>query len=473
MDDLQQRERELAQRIASFVNPSSPHAVAAATAFLLTFYVGLALAYRDAVPLFEAPDEPSHIHYAAFVYTHARLPRQQSLEVPGEGMQAPLVYAVSAPLLGNTGIDVAHAADELRLALLPYYSHPQEKAGGPAIAAFEHGKRQFVTDGSLEPLRVLRSTSLAFGLLTVILTFAAMWRLTRDARMALLAGSLVAFNPQFLFSSGYFSNDPAAAAIGAAALWIVVRALEDPERAPARRDYFAGALLIGLGALTKTSTLPGLAVAAVTLVAVDHRARPQVRRDVASAAALVLLLAGPYLIWAAKYRGGLLGIDAVVASTDMMHRAHGLGGQLYLLAGNYWQRTLESFWGRFGWFNVLVPRATLLAFFAITWTGALGWIAGRERLLPESLGSRLLRRYLLAAFGATLAVHLAMNLMITNPQGRLLFPCISQIAFLLALGIYRLIGSPKRMLPLTISVVLLLVALDVYCLRGVLVPAYR
>ncbi|MGH7337443.1 MAG: hypothetical protein ACREI7_07695, partial [Myxococcota bacterium] len=102
MDEHQQRQRDLAERLARIVDPSSPQAVAAAAAFLLTFYVGLALAYRDAIPLFEAPDEPSHLHYAAFVHEHHRLPRQDPLEVPGEGVQPPLVYVVAAPLLGNT-----------------------------------------------------------------------------------------------------------------------------------------------------------------------------------------------------------------------------------------------------------------------------------------------------------------------------------------------------------------------------------
>jgi hypothetical protein len=65
-----------------------------------------------------------------------------------------------------------------------------------------------------------------------------------------------------------------------------------------------------------------------------------------------------------------------------------------------------------------------------------------------------------------------MNLAISNPQGRLLFPAIAQVAFLLALGLVRLVGS-VRLLPLTITVVLALLVLDVYCLRGVLIPTYR
>jgi 4-amino-4-deoxy-L-arabinose transferase-like glycosyltransferase len=166
--------------------------------------------------------------------------------VPGEGMQPPLVYMVSAPLLGGSELDVARASEELDRATRTYYTTGvKNSGGGPSIASYQHGYRQWVTDGRLAPLQVLRFTSLAFGLLAVIFTFAAMWRLTHDARLALLAGSLLAFNPQFLFGSGYFSNDTAAASLGAVSLWLVVRALEE---GVSRRHYVGAAVIVALGA---------------------------------------------------------------------------------------------------------------------------------------------------------------------------------------------------------------------------------
>jgi hypothetical protein len=473
MDERQeQAQRELAERLARFADPGSPPAVGATAAFLLIFYVGLALAYRDAVPLFEAPDEPSHIHHAAFVYNQGRLPRHDPLEVPGEGMQAPLVYVLAAPLLGNTGIDVEAAARALGRAMFPFYSVPQASGGGPALAIEPQGARVFASDGSLEPLRVLRSTSLVFGLLTVILTFAAVWRLSRDAGIALLAGALVAFNPQFLFTSAYFSNDPAAAAIGAAALWVVVRALEDAPRGAMRRHYVLGGILVGLGALTKSSTLPGLAVAAVTLIAIDRRPRREKWIDTGLAAAIVLLLAGPYAVWAAEHRGGLLRVDTVTASAGGTLRAADYGGLAPFLKDIYWDWTLESYWARFGWSNVMAPKATYLAFFALTVTAILGWVAGRSREPWEALRSGALRNYLFGAAGATLAAHFVLNLFVVTPQGRILFASAAQIALLFALGLYRLVGSERRMPALAVSTVFALLLLDVYCLRGVLVPAY-
>jgi hypothetical protein len=358
MNAQRQRERDIAAWLARILDPGSPQAIAAAAAFLLTFYVGLALAYRDAIPLFEAPDEPSHLHYAAFVYENERLPRQRPMiEVPGRGDAGAARVRDRRAAARRIGIDVAWAAREIGRAMSEAAPDPKAK-DVPAIRRSPHSVRVFATDGRLEGLRVARSTSLVFGLLTVIFTFAAVWRLSRDARFALLAGSLVAFDPQFLFTSGYFSNDAAAAAIGAAALWIVVRALEEP-RGPARGHYLAGGVLIALGALTKTPRCRRSPSAAVALISIDSRERRLVAIDTALAAACVAVLAGPYAIWALEHRGGFLGVNAVVASAVNMARPDRYGGLISFLTTIYWDSTFESFWARFGWFNVIPPKAVL------------------------------------------------------------------------------------------------------------------
>jgi hypothetical protein len=458
------------ERVSPMANPGSPQAVAAAAVALLVIYVGLALAYRDAIPLFEAPDEPAHLHHASFVYSHGRLPRPP-LEVPGEGMEPPLVYVLAAPLLGNTDLDAAWAASELRRIEQPSRSaQAEEPERGPSVRPVEHGMRRFATDGRLAPLRALRFTSLAFGLLAVIFTFAAMWRISRDARLALLAGSLLAFNPQFLFSSSYFSNDPAAASLGAAGLWIVVRALEE---GVSRRIYVAVGLLVGVGAMTKLSTLAGLGATAGIVFAIDGRPWRARGLDLALAFALALAIAGPWGVWAFEHRGGWLGVDAMPALSGVgPMRVEDFGGLWPYLRDAYWDWTFESYWARFGWFNVQAPRFVEQILFALTWTGVLGFFAGRRHIAQAALRSRLLRRYLIAAVGLTLALHFAINLAVVNPQGRLLFPVAPQIAFALALGIHRLIGGERRLLPIAVSVTALLVALAVYCLRGVIVPAY-
>jgi 4-amino-4-deoxy-L-arabinose transferase-like glycosyltransferase len=441
--------------------------LAAAGALLLSCYAGLALAYRNSIPLFEGPDEPSHLHYAAFVYEHGRLPREQPDEVPGEGMQSPLTYLLAAPLVGWTGLDVPAVARALHEVDSYLYGFDFSSPGGPGIAFAPNGSRIFRADGSLGALSRVRAASLVFGLVAVLLTFAAAARLRGDAPLAGLAGALLAFDPQFLFVSGYFTNDPAAAAAGAAALLVVVSAVA---RGPARRHYVAGGAVSALGILAKTSAVPGLAVAAVTLVAIDRRAARARWLDAAVAAGVALLVAGPYLVWAAVHRGGVLGVGAVYASASQLHVPE--GQLLGHLTWWYWIWTFQSYWCRFGWMNVAAPAFVYAVFFAIAAAGVAGCaFAGRIRA-EDPPPPQSLRAYLFASVAATVAAHLALNATVVSAQGRQLFATAPQLALLIALGIDRIAPGERWRLPAALLVVTALVALDLYCLRSVLSAAY-
>jgi hypothetical protein len=440
---------------------------ATAAAILLACFAGLALAYRHAIPLFEAPDEPSHLHYAVFVYEHGRLPREQPTEVPGEGMQSPLVYVAAAPLVGFTGLDAALVSAALHAVDVYVYGFDLRSPGGPGLAFAPTGHRLFRTDGSLGALAALRATSLVFGLLAVALTFAAAWRVRGEVALALAAGALLAFDPQFLFVSGYFTNDPAAAAVGAGVLWVVVDAVR--RGGPVTGHFAAGGALAGLGILAKTSTVPGLAVAAATLVAIDRRATRARGRDLAIALGVALVVAGPYLFWAAVHRGGPLGLGAVYASASELHVL--AGERLHYLTGPYWLWTFQSYWCRFGWMNVPAPTAIYVALFVLFAAGVLG-CAFAGSLRRSDPPPRSLRLYLFASVAATAAAHLALNTTVVSAQGRQLFGTAPQLALLLALGLDRIAGNARRAFPAALLLATALAAIDVYCLRRVLWAAY-
>jgi Predicted membrane protein (DUF2142) len=433
---------------------------AAAAAILLACFAGLALAYRQAIPLFEAPDEPSHLHHAVFVYEQGRLPRQQPAEVPGEGMQPPLVYVAAAPLVGRAGLDASLAASALHAVDLYVYGFDLGSPGGPSLAFAPSGRHLFRTDGSLRALAALRATSAVFGLVAVALTFAAGWRLRGDAGLALLAAAPLAFDPQFLFVAGYFNNDSAAAAVAATALWVVVDAVR--RGGPAIGHFAAGGGIAALGILTKTSTVPALAVAAATLLAIDRRVARW--RDAVIALAVALIVAGPYLFWAAVHRGGFMGVGALYASASELHVP--AGERLHYLTGPYWLWTFQSYWCRFGWMNVPVPTAIYAAFFALVAAGVLGSaLAGRLRR-SDPPAPRSLRTYLFASVAATLAAHVALNATVVSAQGRQLFGIAPQLALLLALGLDRIAGNARRALAAAVGIATALAAIDVYCLRA-------
>lgn len=464
-------------------------------ALLALAYVGLGVAYQRSVPLFEAPDEPSHIHYVAFLSSANRLPVYGAQpDVPGEGMQPPLYYLLEVPLFRSLVRDPDGLIRDLRQVNFSLYRNVDTplRPGHLIRRPARRVVRQFWSSPAASGLRHLRWPSLVFGLLAVTLTHAAMLRAFDARPIALLASGMLAFNPQFLFMSSCVSNDTAAAAVGACGLWLTAAALRDPSIAGRRRYYLLAALVAALALATKISILPGLALAGLAIFLFD--VRPPKRRiaDAALALCLLLLLTTPYLVWNASHRGDPLGIESIWQSTSHMLGYEAYGGAWAYFTGMYWTWTFESYWARFGWINVRAPGAVYLVYLLVTVLGLVGFLlAGRRKpvrpsepgpgeasggapVLPTGFPGSL-RLYLGAATLTMLLMHIWLNAQTAQPQGRHLFPAAPHFASLLALGISHLLGGRRGAIGAGAcsAVLVALGGLALYCCFGVIVPAYR
>jgi hypothetical protein len=456
---------------------------------LLGVYVALAVVHQRAVPLFAGPDEQSHVHYAAFLVQRQRLPLfGAEPDVPGEGMQPPLYYLALAPLVAATGLADERLLGELRQISLVSYklADPSSLRGDSRIQLlfWVRGQR-FAVAPELAGLREVRWGTLAFGLLAVALSYSAVRRVSGCRPLALLSAALVGLTPQFLFVSGYVNNDAAAAAVGAAAFYTLSVALE--RGAPTHRHYAWLALVGAVGVATKLSCLPMLGVSALALFAFDPRPLPRRLRDASIGSGVFLALAAPLFAVNLARSGDPFAMSAVWASAarlPMSERLSDLGAYLTRI---YPYRTFESYWALFGWMSLRAPRPVYLAFFALSWTGLLGFLLSGPRGLGRvdaaaqtatragvsgGPGLARLRLYLAAVVLATLAAHLWVNLWTNACQGRHLFGAAPQIACLLALGIGRLVsGHPFRLgWSPAIGVSGAVAALALYCVVVVIAP---
>ncbi len=449
-------------------------------AAVIVIYLVLAAGYVLWVPLFEAPDEPSHIHYVGFVAHEGRPPYySQRPEVPGEGTQPPLYYWLLAPIYTLTAPRDPSLLGELGRASRWVYGYDTRAISrNRLLRASEAGARApmelFAVDPVLLPLRALRWPGVAAGALALFLTMSAVRRMGGSNSQALLAAALLGLNPQFLFVAASVSNEAAAAALGAASFWAVAPVLGG--QAATRRDYLVLASLAGLGYLTKLSCLPVFAVAGCTLLMLDRRPTGLRSRDALRAGVIGLIIAGPYLVWSALYRGDPLGMTAVWQSAEGFRTHEAEGGLFAYFTGLYPELTFQSYWGRFGWMNIPAPPRITLLFGVLSITGVVGF--GRSWWsLRDSRRSRFSAAghvYLVACILLMLAAHAWINLSIVQPQGRHLFPASSQIACLLASGLLWLVGERRPpvvgLFVFSLSFILALVA--GYCLVAVIVPAY-
>jgi hypothetical protein len=450
-------------------------------AALLAVFTALAVGFERAVPLLEAPDEPSHLQYAAFLAWEGRLPgaRDGQPDVPGEGMQPPAYYAWLAPFVRLRSAPDLPLVDELRRINLVGYLMSDEKAlsGVTRIRVIAQPRYQFYeVTPEVERLRALRYGTLPFGLLAVALVYAAMLSASGSRPLALLAASLFGLVPQIVFVSSYVNNDAAAAALGAGALWFTVRCAL---RGPTRRDYLAGALLFALGAATKLSTLPALAVTCAAVPLLDARSLRERARDAGLAAALGAALLALLAASNLSRFGEPTGTAAVWASAAELTEPSDFGGVVAYFTGYYAIWTFQSYWARFGWMNVSAPFSVYLGFFTLLWTGLLGFALGAWRRpapsdAPTPLPAPLLRRYLVAVVLATWGTHLWLNTQTAAGQGRHLFGAAPHLACMLAMGVAWLTsGDPLRIgwAP-ALALAGALAGITLYCLLGVVMPAY-
>jgi hypothetical protein len=141
------------------------------------------------------------------------------------------------------------------------------------------------------------------------------------------------------------------------------------------------------------------------------------------------------------------------------------------LAG-LWPLTSSSFWGRFGWMNVLTPSWIAKLMNLLTFGGLIGTLSlavhQSPRSKPPTIKQSLLLFWMTCVWVAL--GFLLFNLSVHQPQGRLLFPALPALAVLVALGYRHLAG--RRFAVVGVAIVLLTLMANLVSLFGTLLPAY-
>lgn len=398
---------------------------------LLAAFIILVCLHSCATPLYEAPDEVWHDAYVRWLAAGNGLPAMDdnASGANQEVAQPPLYYAVAALL--RAPFDDSDL-DDL------FWHNPRFGYQAPANALdnknmlIHTARENFPWRGAALAIHITRLTSLGFGILTVI----AAWGLGSEAfqtrRGALLTAALVAFQPQFVFMCGVVSNDSAAAALAALALWAAARMLRrglTPQRA-----LGLGALA-GLGILAKTSLLALAGLLGAALLWQAWRERLAWRRWLPALAlyGLAALSVGGWWYFRNLWLyGDLLGLSSHF-NTPWQHPQTKtlleLLPELPLL--------VRSFWGAYGWGHIFWPDGV---YGLLTFGSGLCLVEGawrslrdvqRRRALTPAQAIYLLSVLWLTGIGAALLYWMRQ---VGAPHGRLLFPALSAWALLLVYG---------------------------------------
>ena len=436
----------------------------AALAVLLGIYLILAVGYSLADPLYESTDELRHFRYVRHLVVYRALPEQRLGAPRAQSHHPPLYYALGALVSWWVPVeqDVYYAPTEN-----PFWAYRYWEVGVDNKNQYVHGAdERFPFHGVALAVYLVRWLTVLIGAGVVWLTFCIGREVFPEKPALALGGAaLVAFNPQFLYLSGAVNNDVPAALCGAAVLLACVRLVREGPRV--RTDVSLG-LLLGAGLLTKFNLLALLAPIELAYLVVAWRARRQggawrvLLRGNLCVLGLAVLLSGWWFVRNWQLYGDPTGLNML--------------NELWAgrpAADNWWvirqglPYLWSSLWGRFGYGQVPLPQSIYQGLSVFCLAALAGYLLPRRRALCASplllLGATVL------AFAAVVFYY--MLIQPAGAMGRFFFPGLPAFALLLCVGLGQFF--PRRLARTASLVVTIgMVALAIYALAGVLVPAF-
>jgi len=412
---------------------------------LLTFW------YSMATPPFETPDELYHYAFVRHIAAGNGLPIQQAeVEAPWEqeGSQAPLYYLLVGWL--TRGIDQADFDDQ-------NVRNPRANIGDPLFPGNKNFMLYSAADQPLQganlALHIGRWVSLLLGLVTLCYTYLTVQLATASAPYRgtswrpLIVTFWVATIPQFAFISASCSNDSLIIALSAATVYWLARLLVKPTEQPITLvDWLVLGMLLGIAALSKLHGLGLVGLAGLVLLFLARQRRDwRLLLHAALPIALpALLIAGWWYARNIMLYGDLLGVSHLLSNNGLRTEALSWGGLWGELRGLRY-----SFWGLFGWFNLLLPGWIYMVLDGVTLLGIIGLVAAPLIAPSRTPNARRIER--LAMLWTLLSVLLLAYWIsqATGSQGRLLFPAIGVIIYLIVVGIQRWLHFlPRRVQPI-------------------------
>lgn len=417
-----------------------------ALAALVCVHLVLGVYYSIVVPIGEAHDEDGHYYFVRHLAVNHRLPRpgERSSSPNDEMHQPPLYY-----LLASLPVSLVRVDRELALKSNPYFPWADAQGG---YNRFVHNPPQeaWPYRGAVLAFHVARWVSVLLGALGILFTFLAGRALSPGDPWVRWMGALVlAFWPQYRFTTAVINNDILVTVCGAAVTWAIVCVAVSPE--PRGRYLVALGLGAGASALAKNNGLwlvPAVVAALGKWLAASWRSTRR-RTLGAAVAALVpgVALAASWYAFNMSHGAGAFGKERSLAW---------LGGLLSFVArGGLWKskvllpalkQGLFSFWAALGWNNVGLPLLSYHGasiWFLLSLLGLLVW-ALRKPPPPQARAVAICGLVPLCVIGGGLVLYAGYGQ--EDLQGRYLLPALPALSLLLATGWLALVPRAGRVL---------------------------
>lgn len=402
---------------------------------VLVIYFILGAGYAIRTPAWQAPDEPAHYNYIAQIAANGCCP----IIAEGDWDQDYLSTLTTARF----------APDLLdRFDAIQYEDHQ------PPLYYLLGAPIYSLTGGSLLALRLF---SVVLGAGVIVLTYAIGLQVAPGRPwLAVTAAAFVAFLPQHTAILASVNNDALSELVIAVGLYALIRRLHTPARVP----IWALGVIVGIGALTKASTLFLFGLVPIVLVAQTVLERQDRRRLVRNLAVFLVVSLAIASVWWLRNLSvygvpDFLGLRAhdevVVGQLRTADRIAEWGWEAFLTTS--FETTFNSFFGQFGWMALPMPAWMLQIFALMLITALIGVVVGLIvfRAGTSSHAQRLVWFVLGLALAFGIAQFIYYNTTFVQPQGRYLFAVLVPFALILAWGWDAWSRLIARALPAAVS----------------------
>jgi hypothetical protein len=408
---------------------------------ILVVFVALSVTYNIMLPLFEAPDEADHYRFARWLASGQPYPDlvKDAGEAGHEIWQTPLYYYIVGPF-----VRLAQGGEPYETAPL----NPGYPAGYSGLVHVHAVPEMFPYTGTSLAVHLARLITTACGI-GVILAAYGLARIVWPPA-ALVAAALVAFNPQFVFMSSVISNDVPAACLAGLTIWWLFRGFRLLVRGPSWAIVLG--VLWGLAILTKLNNAVLVIPIGLGLLIMNWPLRQVWRRALLNSlliAVPVVFVVGWWFVLNQVRYHDWLAWQPMLDMVNGLQRTQSLGWDQVLV---YSAGLLTSFWLTIG-YGFRGPAAFYVFFNLMLVAAVLGlglwfWAQLRQRSMLILFQAGILGVWIIVAFISLLQW---MRILTATDQGRLLFPVMSGLAVLLAIGLTRLTWRRLSLAPIAIG----------------------
>jgi 4-amino-4-deoxy-L-arabinose transferase-like glycosyltransferase len=390
--------------------------------FCLLYFLICSTFYVFITPPLEAPDEAGHIAYINFIHSHKTIPNQlnESLKEPKQGHQPPLyyilLYSINYAFNSDRALVIDFPVNEKHLwnggsnAHVPYYVH----SGSNDVDNFFY---------------VFRLISVLMGVINIYFVYRIALLVIKDVKLSLISVAFAATLPQFAFISGTINNDNLANLLATMCIYFMLVILSRPQ---AIKYYLAEGLVIGLGIMTKKTiffVIPAIMIALILLIYVSHTEK---RKKVIAGTVLSILIAAiislPYVLHNISSYNEVIGLREEYSTFRNFESHYLLSSYFYY---TFWWEFFKSFVSYPGMVNILMPKWIYIIYLAVASAVVVFFLTGLRKILRKYKTIILLLAVLLFSFAGIIYF----NTILTQAQGRFLFPALAAICVVFSLGI--------------------------------------